>query len=435
MAITQKEIIGLKPKSNAYYVWDDDRTKGVGRLGVKVFSSGSKSFVFRYYRASKRIFIQLGRVPALSLTDARETAKDLGLMLKRGLDPKFELVSAERKREAERKEQESRGSIDLLFKSYTDNMKKEGKRTHQTVFSALEKEVYPFISRGTKACDVTTDDVVKILAHMIRRGAATQSNRVRSYLHAAFNYGLSHDNDPANYLEEAKFGLAFNPVSSIPKQKSAERVGERYLSYAELHQFMHDIEFDLEGVVASEVMRCLILLCIHTGGQRPYEIAASKWSAINWDNHTLHIPPEISKNKRSHLIPLTASAITILRRQRDSSQDNPFIFPHHTDFQAHVRLDSLSQAIARYRRDHPDFEYFIPRDLRRTCKTLMGELGISKSTRDRLQNHALNDVSSKHYDRYEYLSEKRNALEVWEQKLSGVEVTSENVVSFRANSR
>lgn len=430
MAITQKEILGLKPKTNAYYFWDDDRTKGVGRLGIKVMVSGSKSFVFRYYKEGKRRFIQLGRFPVLSLVDARKEAHKLGLMLKQGLDPKFELAMAEKKREAARREEESKGSIELLFQSYVNQMKKEGKRTFQNVYRSLEKEVYPFISRETKACDVTTADIVTILAHMIQRGAATQSNRVRSYLHAAFNYGLSHDNDPANYLRDAKFGLAFNPVASIPKQKDAERVGERYLTFQELHQFIQDIEFDIEGVRASEMMRCLILLCIHTGGQRPYELAASKWTAINWDERTLLIIPELSKNKRSHLIPLTDSAISILKRLRERDLDSPFIFPHYKNENDHVRLDSLSQTISRYREDHPNFEHFIPRDLRRTCKTLMGEIGVSKAVRDRLQNHALNDVSSKHYDRYEYLAEKRHALELWESKLSRVEDTGSNVVSL-----
>ncbi|HIF5826067.1 TPA: tyrosine-type recombinase/integrase [Vibrio parahaemolyticus] len=430
MAITQKEIVGLKPKSNAYYVWDDDRTKGAGRLGVKVFASGNKGFVFRYYREGKRLFVQLGRFPALSLVDARKEAHKLGLMLKQGLDPKFELASAEKKREVARREEESKGSLELLFQSYVNQMKKEGKRTYQNVYRSLEKEVYPFIAKETKACDVTTSDIVTILAHMIQRGAATQSNRVRSYLHAAFNYGLSHDNDPANYLRDAKFGLVFNPVSSIPKQKDAERVGERYLTFTELHQFMHDIEFDIEGVRASEMMRCLILLCIHTGGQRPYEIAASKWTAINWDERTFLVTPDLSKNKRSHLVPLTESAMSILERLRESNSASPFIFPHHKDDNDHVRLDSLSQAIARYRDEHPQFEHFTPRDLRRTCKTLMGEIGVSKALRDRLQNHALNDVSSKHYDRYEYLAEKRHALDLWANKLLKVDSAGTNVVSL-----
>ncbi len=54
-----------------------------------------------------------------------------------------------------------------------------------------------------------------------------------------------------------------------------------------------------------------------------------------------------------------------------------------------------------------------PKDLRRTVKTRMGEIGVLKSVRDRIQNHALVDVSTKHYDRYDYLPEKREALEAW----------------------
>jgi hypothetical protein len=44
--------------------------------------------------------------------------------------------------------------------------------------------------------------------------------------------------------------------------------------------------------------------------------------------------------------------------------------------------------------------------LRRTWKTLAGNAGISKEMRDRLQNHSKGDVSSRHYDRYDYLVER-----------------------------
>jgi hypothetical protein len=53
----------------------------------------------------------------------------------------------------------------------------------------------------------------------------------------------------------------------------------------------------------------------------------------------------------------------------------------------------------------------------------MGEIGIEKSMRDRIQNHALNDVSSTHYDRYDYLIEKRNAILKWEKSLIELEST------------
>jgi len=74
---------------------------------------------------------------------------------------------------------------------------------------------------------------------------------------------------------------------------------------------------------------------------------------------------------------------------------------------------SLSQAIKRYL-EKEDIEEFVPKDFRRTCKTKIGELGISKDIRDKLYNHAQNDVSTKHYDRYDYMKEKRQALKIWE---------------------
>jgi integrase len=173
-------------------------------------------------------------------------------------------------------------------------------------------------------------------------------------------------------------------------------------------------------------IRNLISLCFYTGGQRPYELASSKWNSVNFESKTLLITSDISKNKRPHLIPLTDSAIAILANQQaDSASD--FIFPHRFDAEQHINLDSLSKAISRYR-DKSDIRSFIPRDIRRTCKTLMGELGISKSIRDRLQNHALQDVSSKHYDRYEYMPEKLRALESWEQSLNSIAVN--NVIAL-----
>lgn len=435
--LTPNKITGLLKKSSAYYVSDDDGTKGMGRLCVKIYPSGSKRFVFRYFIGTKANFILIGNVPndggkntdkvqGISLVSARDKAKEYGAMLQRGADPKLELGIINQEKENQIKLEAQKGSIQQLFTSYTAQMEKDGKRTFKTVLTALEKETYPFIAATTKAKDVTKDDLIGILAHMIKRGANTQSNRVRSYLMAAFNYGLAHDNDPANYIDNAKFGLLFNPVSAIPKQKAAEKVGEHFLVLNEVKQLLHDLENEFIRFAMGGHIRSLISLCFYTGGQRPYELASSKWSSVNFESQTLLITPDISKNKKPHLIPLTDSAIAILTNQKANSSSD-FIFPHRFDAEQHISLDSLSKAISRYR-DKSDIRPFIPRDIRRTCKTLMGELGISKSIRDRLQNHALQDVSSKHYDRYEYMHEKLRALEIWERELNNVAIN--NVVAL-----
>jgi hypothetical protein len=81
-----------------------------------------------------------------------------------------------------------------------------------------------------------------------------------------------------------------------------------------------------------------------------------------------------------------------------------------------------------------DRQKWVAKDLRRTVKTRMGELGIPKDIRDRLQNHALQDVSTRHYDRYDYLPEKRKALENWCQRLSAV-VASDTVIPLPVRAR
>ncbi|MEK9606135.1 MAG: integrase, partial [Gammaproteobacteria bacterium] len=65
-------------------------------------------------------------------------------------------------------------------------------------------------------------------------------------------------------------------------------------------------------------------------------------------------------------------------------------------------------------------ESFSARDLRRTFKTLAGSMGISLEMRNRLQGHALVDVGSIYYDRYDYLDQKREAMEKWTEGLTTV---------------
>jgi len=55
--------------------------------------------------------------------------------------------------------------------------------------------------------------------------------------------------------------------------------------------------------------------------------------------------------------------------------------------------------------------------MRRTCKTLMGKAGISKVDRDILQQHDKEDISTLHYDRYDYMKEKRIAMDIWKKYL------------------
>ncbi|MDO6617437.1 site-specific integrase [Shewanella sp. 6_MG-2023] len=419
-ALTDKQILGAKPKANKYELVDSTRQRGAGRLVVRITPKGKKEFCFKYTFEGVRRYISIGIYPTMSLVDAREEIRPHSSVLAQGIDPKVKIEKDKAKQNAAEQAEAMKGSIQQLFRAYTAQMKEDGKRTYGAVLKALEKEVYPHIPAITKAKEVQPTDIVPILSSMIKRGAVVQSNRVRSYIVAAYNFGLRHDLNPAQAHTGVKFGLLMNPAQVVAKQSHAEKVGENWLTLNEVQELLANFHrVNRIGPMVSALMG----LCFYTGGQRPYELVASRWESVNWKEKTLLVTAEVSKNKRPHLIPLTDSAFTLLRNLQDESESGPFIFPRKNDHQQHLRTDSFSKAISRYREAYPESKAFVARDIRRTCKTLMGELGISKELRDRLQNHALNDVSSKHYDRYSYLPEKREALRKWEARLTGIEGT------------
>ncbi|HLJ18649.1 MAG TPA: tyrosine-type recombinase/integrase, partial [Stellaceae bacterium] len=72
-------------------------------------------------------------------------------------------------------------------------------------------------------------------------------------------------------------------------------------------------------------------------------------------------------------------------------------------------------------------------DLRRTAATSMGKLGVSRFVISRVLNHADSSVTGV-YDRYEYLAEKRHALEAWSGYLENlIAPPGANVVAMRGS--
>jgi hypothetical protein len=47
------------------------------------------------------------------------------------------------------------------------------------------------------------------------------------------------------------------------------------------------------------------------------------------------------------------------------------------------------------------------------CETMLAKMGISKDLRAQILSHALSGVQDRHYDKHQYIEEKRKALEAW----------------------
>jgi hypothetical protein len=97
---------------------------------------------------------------------------------------------------------------------------------------------------------------------------------------------------------------------------------------------------------------------------------------------------------------------------------NIFLFPSNKGDEP-LATASIGKAVGRLCKQY-SIAHFSPRDLRRTWKTISGMAGIDKSIRDKIQNHSDKDISSIHYDRYDYLKEKRAAMDVWNDYLKNI---------------
>lgn len=144
-------------------------------------------------------------------------------------------------------------------------------------------------------------------------------------------------------------------------------------------------------------------------GQRVREILALR--ADQWDAEAGVLSWAKTKNGKPHAIPVCRQAARILESIQPNEHGLLFPSARHAD---RPMPDGTALVFVKAWAKRRGIPAVTPRDLRRTWKTLAGEAGLTKAERDMLQNHSRSDVSSRHYDRWEYMPEKRAAVVKWE---------------------
>ena len=415
--IYDSTIIGLetgKRKSErldnggSLIIWNKKRATG-----------GSKEFYFRkILKEGSEINIKIGSYPSIKLVQARKKANELSSQASGTDNIKFQLeeekrlkVAAEQTAIRERARLDNLGTLQQLFEAYRDRMEAEDRSSYAKVFASLERYVlkpYPHLA-NQKANLITADDVKHILQAMYDRGITTTLNRTRGDLHAAFNVGLTYDHDiTVQRSSPLCFDISSNPVAKIKKIKKFERVLERNLNTEELRIVWGACCQYMNPVYASLLK---IMICT---GFHPVELLRLSSTDIITDEKAIYMTQ--TKSSTPNLILLNKYAWEEIQTRLNGPSANNLLFPSRVSnpkSDDYDRASVLSNQVAALRSNLP-IESFTPRDIRRTVKTLMGKAGISKTMRDRMQNHATTDVSGKHYDRYDYLPEKRVAMKAWE---------------------
>jgi integrase len=399
----------------AFLIKEKSLGRKTGVFAAKILSCKNIDFYFLYFVDGYAKSIKIGRYGnaknQFTVAKARAEFRNLSVSYSGGIDPKVQKMELEQKAIREREEQQEiqriknmQGNLEQLSDFYLEYLKKNKGETHfNNVRKAFAKDLSS-INLNKKASDITKLDIINVLHAITDRGSHVMANRMRAYLSAMFQFGIYFDDSVEAMKHSTQFFIQANPVTQIQKIVKNENKGTRALKEHEVRLFWYTLENS--GIVINRVNVFKLLLLT---GARVQEIAGLRWNEIDYDEKIITLSSLRTKNKLPHIIPLNEMALSIIKNH--PVQNEKYVFPAENNREA-LKTDGFSQALSRLL-DKVDIEKFVPRDLRRTFKTLTGKAGIKKDIRDRLQNHALQDVSSLHYDMYDYLAEKRSAMIVW----------------------
>jgi integrase len=418
-SFTDPFIRALKPKATPYKL-AEHAPRGEGRLIVRVLPNGTKEFFYRYRPDGRDKTLALGRYDQTgrngktlagirkALREKRELQRDTG-------DVKEHLLAEARKGEAERR----RGSFEQLLTAYVDYLKAKKAVSWKQVQGIFRRHIikpFPTLAQ-TKANKIEPGDIQRILSKMISAGLTRQVNKTRAYITAAYSLGMASDTDPRTTAKDGVlFSVKANPVTSDPIEEY-EKTGERALSEDELRHYWTELS-ELPTIQESALRFNLALAC-----QRPTQLLRAGWPAFDFTENTLLLADSKGRGgSRDHLLPLTPFALEQLKQLRAMNAEAAG--PFSSDGKRGMVVGTLSVAvkdISKALKKKHGVPRFQQRDLRRTVETMLQKLGIDKEVRAHLLSHGRSKgVQGKHYERYDFLKEKREALERWGEHLQRI---------------
>lgn len=375
-------------------------------FGVRVTESGRKTWFVRYRIAGKQRRFKLGHFPDMSLSEAREEAREKLGQAVRGDDPKVTRQVREEKQIV---------TVRTMADAYIEKHAKRKKRSWQKDAAMLKQDVLPIIG-NLHPDKVEQAHIVDTCDRIITRGCPTQANRVFEVVRKMFNWGRG------TYLR-------ISPCYGMAKP-AKERPRARDLQPDEIRTIWQRIESggvlpDGRSVTMLEGTRIALKLLLLTG-QRVGEVTQAPKAEFNLVEHIWTIPGERTKNQRLHRLPLPDASWKLIERAIELSGQSEWLFPSPVRSRKGqaagskpIGATSMNHALSKVIKTSGVSDVR-PHDFREVVATSMAALGVSDIHIDAVQNHVRGTVSEKHYIRYRYEKEKLAALQQWHERLEQI---------------
>jgi integrase len=303
-----------------------------------------------------------------------------------GRYPSLSLAGA-RARAIEVKDGRSAGTIAALAETYL--RASNGKRSVREIERRLRRDVIPVIGH-IQLPELHRRDVTRVIDAKLADAPIT-ARRVFEDIRGMVRWAVSRGDLDHNPID----GLRGPPISK-PRT--------RVLSDQEIRAIWKGLS-ELRPDVAKVVQFCLVT------AQRVGEVTGIRTSELDLTKKVWNIPASRSKNGHPHSVPLSPLALKLL---------NDGVFG--------VSRNVVSDIVWRYQFTT---DRWTAHDLRRTALTKMAELGVPPIVLGHIANHRTTTkagITLGVYVQHQYEREKRQALELWANRLEGIISGAANVV-------
>ena len=164
------------------------------------------------------------------------------------------------------------------------------------------------------------------------------------------------------------------------------------------------------ALTAKTLFHTIVAFLVLTG-QRRNEIASLRWDYLDEDNKLITLPPEVTKNGRTHTFPYHTLPLP--------PRCSEYLFPARTGTGHYNGWSRSKRAFDQECGVHG----WTLHDLRRTFSSGMAALGVQQVVVEKLLNHVSGGVQSpiaQVYNRHRYLNEMGDAILRWENHLSSL---------------
>ncbi|MGL1277233.1 tyrosine-type recombinase/integrase [Vibrio parahaemolyticus] len=368
-------------------------------------AKGKPSWVVRYSIGKTRAQIALPKAyPSLSIRDARAEAIRIRHELKLGIDPK-----------SKRKQSEFHviRTVDHLFSDWHDTYLLRNFKHPEIPTRLYKKEMKRHIGVMTIK-DVTPQHIRQIIDEVNLSGRKSIANKVLQYAKQMFNHAIKLNLVTYNPAE------AFTARDAGGTEYSRTRILRTdEIAYVLAQMRIHRTIFSRENYLAV----CLLLNL----GCRKGELISAKWEDIDLIGKIWHCTPN-KKAKGAPVekvaIPLTELVVCWLNELKVRAAGSEYVFPSRklSRRRGYISDDTLNHALTKmfgvktdrnqelYPNLMPGVRYFTIHDLRRTCRSLLSQLGVEERIAERCLNHKTSKLVET-YDRYHFIKEKRAALQ------------------------